>query len=250
MTSQSTSMQYKLCVEYDGTNYFGWQKQKNQITVQETIENALSLLLKERVKILGAGRTDTGVHAINQYCTFRTEKNLPDSAFIFGLNHLLPRDIRIKRVERVPDNFHVILSAKKKTYIYKILNRFEPTALERNRCWHIYGGLNLDAMNETANYIIGRKDFRSFRSSLCSRLTTVRTVYESFWEREGDYLIYNITADGFLHNMVRILVGTMVDVGMGKIKPIDFYKILESGDRKRAGKTAPPQGLYLYDVFY
>lgn len=243
-------MQYKLCVEYDGTNYFGWQKQKNQVTVQETIEKALSQLLKEKVKILGAGRTDTGVHAVNQYCTFRTEKNLPDSAFVFGLNHLLPEDIRIKRVERVGDDFHVIISAKKKTYIYKILNRFEPTALERNRCWHIYGELDVNAMNESAKMIIGRKDFKSFRSSICSRVTTERTVYESFWRKEGDYLIYQITADGFLHNMVRILVGTMVDVGMGKISPADFKKILESGDRKKAGKTAPPQGLYLYDVFY
>lgn len=243
-------MQYKLCVEYDGTNYFGWQKQKNQVTIQETIEKALSQLLKEKVKILGAGRTDTGVHAINQYCAFKTEKNLPDSAFIFGLNHLLPEDIRIKKVERVGDDFHVILSAKKKTYIYKILNRFEPTALERNRCWHIYGELDINVMNESAKMIMGRKDFKAFRSSICSRLTTERTVYESFWKREGNYLIYQITADGFLHNMVRILVGTMVDVGMGKVTPLDFEKILKSGDRKKAGRTAPPQGLYLYDVFY
>ncbi|MCX7770251.1 MAG: tRNA pseudouridine(38-40) synthase TruA [Proteobacteria bacterium] len=243
-------MQYKLCVEYDGTNYFGWQKQRNQITIQETIEKALSVLLKEKVKILGAGRTDTGVHAINQYFTFRTEKSLPDSAFIFGLNHLLPEDIRIKKVERVSDDFHVIISAKKKTYIYKILNRFEPTALDRNRCWHIYGEINLEAMNQCAKLILGRKDFRAFRSSICSRLTTERTVYEAFWKKEGDYLIFQITADGFLHNMVRILVGTMVDVGMGKLTVTDFKNILEKGDRKKAGKTAPPQGLYLYEVFY
>jgi len=243
-------MQYKLCVEYDGTNYYGWQKQKNQNTVQETIEKALSLLLKENVKILGAGRTDTGVHAINQYCTFKTEKNLPDSAFLFGLNHLLPKDIRVKRVVRVSDSFHVILSAKKKTYIYKILNRFEPTALDRDRCWHIYGELNLSDMNKAANLIIGKKDFKAFRSSICSRLTTVRTVFESQWEKKDDYLIYKITADGFLHNMVRILVGTMVDVGMGKLSVSDFEEVLRCGDRKKAGKTAPPQGLYLYDVFY
>ena len=243
-------MQYKLCVEYDGTNYFGWQKQKNRETIQSKIEEALSKLLKESVRVLSAVRTDAGVHAINQYCAFRTEKNLPDSAFIFGLNHLLPEDIRIKKVERVSDDFHIILSAKRKTYIYRILNRFEPTALERNRCWHIYGRLNLDAMNEAAGHVIGRKDFKAFRSSICARLTTVRTVYESYWIREGDFIIYYITADGFLHNMVRILVGTMVDVGIGKIRPEDFQKILESGDRKKAGKTAPPQGLYLYEVFY
>lgn len=240
----------KLCVEYDGTNYFGWQRQKGHVTIQETIENALSKLLKEKVKVIGAGRTDTGVHAINQYCTFKTEKNLPDSAYFYGLNNLLPTDIRVKRVERVDKNFHVIHSAKKKTYVYKILNRFEPTALERNRCWHIYVYLDIELMNESAKLILGKNDFSAFRASICSRKTTIRTVYESLWIREGEYLIYKITADGFLHNMVRILVGTMVEVGMKKLTVEDFKKILESKDRKKAGKTAPPQGLYLVDVYY
>ncbi len=240
----------KLCVEYDGTNYFGWQRQKGQITIQETIENALSQLLKEKVRIIGAGRTDRGVHAINQYCTFKTIKILPYSAYFYGLNNLLPNDIRVKNVEKVDSSFHVIYSAKKKTYIYKILNRFEPTALERHRCWHIYEKLDINAMNVTANLILGNKDFAAFRSSICSRKTTVRTVYEAVWLKEGDFLIFKITANGFLHNMVRIIVGTMVDVGLKKIGISDFKEILESKDRTRAGKTAPPQGLYLFDVYY
>lgn len=240
----------KLCVEYDGTNYFGWQRQKGQITIQEILEEALSLLHKEKTTVLGAGRTDRGVHAINQYCTFKTSKILPETAYIYGLNHLLPPDIRVKKVENVPDDFHVVASAKKKTYMYKILNRYEPTALDRNRCWHIYGKIDLDAMNEAAKKIIGSHDFSSFRASICSRKTTVRTIYEATWKNDGQFLIFIITANGFLHNMVRILVGTMVDIGMGKLTVDDFVKIMESKDRKKASRTAPPQGLYLLDVFY
>lgn len=237
-------------VEYDGTNYFGWQKQINQITIQEVIENTLSKFLDENIKIIGSGRTDTGVHAINQYFSFKTTKDLPLKAYIFGLNSLLPRDIRIKGAVYVPLDFHPIFSAKKKTYIYKILNRKEPTALDANRVWHIPFSINLADMNICAKKILGDNDFSAFRASSCTRKNTVRTVYESEWIREEDILTYKITANGFLHNMVRILVGTMVEVGLGKITPEDFVSIKESKDRKKAGKTAPPQGLYLYEVYY
>lgn len=237
-------------VEYDGTNYFGWQKQPDLITVQEVIEKALSNFLGEKVKIIGSGRTDTGVHAINQYFSFKTKRSLPKEAYLFGLNHFLPRDIRIKGIDYVPLDFHPIFSAKKKTYIYKILNRKEPTAIDVNRVWHITIPLNLEEMKACASIIIGEKDFSSFRASACTRKNPVRFVYEADWSKEGDIVIFKITANGFLHNMVRILVGTMVDAGLGKIGYSDFKNILEAKDRKKAGKTAPPQGLYLYEVYY
>lgn len=237
-------------VEYDGTNYFGWQKQANQKTVQGTIEQALSNFLNEKIKIIGSGRTDTGVHAINQYFSFKTKKKLPAEAYIFGLNHSLPCDIRIKDAKYVSLDFHPIFSALKKTYIYKILNRREPTALDFNRVWHIPFPLNIDTMNMCAKKILGEHDFSAFRASSCTRKNTVRFVYESEWFQEKDLIFYKITANGFLHNMVRILVGTMVDAGLGKITSQDFLLIKESKDRKKAGKTAPPQGLYLYEVYY
>ncbi|MCX7990815.1 MAG: tRNA pseudouridine(38-40) synthase TruA [Proteobacteria bacterium] len=237
-------------VEYDGTNYFGWQKQSGQITVQEVIEKALSTLLNEKTKIIGSGRTDTGVHAINQYFSFKTKRYLPDNAYLLGLNHFLPRDIRIKGIRYVDHDFHPIFSAKKKTYIYKVLNRKEPTALDIHRVWHVPFALNAYDMKKCAGYILGEHDFRSFRASADTRKNTVRLIYDARWEREGELLIFKITANGFLHNMVRILVGTMVEVGLGKITTEDFVLIKESKDRKKAGKTAPPQGLYLYEVYY
>jgi len=241
---------FKVNVEHDGTNYFGWQRQKGQITVQEVIEDKLSTLLGERVYIFGSGRTDSGVHAINQYFHFRTKKTLPLEAYLFGLNSLLPPDIRIKHVEIVPDGFHACFSAKKKSYRYVILNRKTPSAIYRNFCWHVSYPLDLELMNEAASMVVGTLDFSSFRASMCSRKNPVRTVYEAYWVKEGDKLIFMITANGFLHNMVRILVGTMVDVGRGKISIEEFKNILEARDRKKAGRTAPPQGLYLYDVYY
>ncbi len=237
-------------VEYDGTNYFGWQKQIGQITIQEVIEETLSKFLDEKIKIIGSGRTDTGVHAINQYFSFKTQRRLPIEAYVFGLNHFLPKDIRVKDAKYVSSDFHPIFSAKKKTYIYKILNRKEPTALDFNRVWHIPYPLHIDNMNICASCILGTHDFASFRASACTRKNTVRIVYESKWEKVKDLIIYTITANGFLHNMVRILIGTMVEVGLGKISPEDFVFIKECKDRKKAGKTAPPQGLYLYDVYY
>lgn len=241
---------FKVCVEYEGTNYYGWQRQKGAITVQEVIEDKLSLLLDEKVFIFGSGRTDSGVHAINQYFHFRTKKTLPINAYLFGLNSILPRDIRIKNVEIVTDGFHACFSAKRKSYKYIILNRKTPSALSRNFCWQISHLLDVDLMNEAASMIVGTMDFSSFRASLCSRKNPVRTVYEAYWCKNDDQITFMITANGFLHNMVRILVGTMVDVGRGKISLIDFKNILEMKDRRCAGKTAPPQGLYLYEVYY
>ncbi len=241
---------FKVNVEYEGTNYFGWQRQKDNITVQQVIEEKLSELLGEKVYIFGSGRTDAGVHAINQYFHFRTNKTLPLNAYLFGLNSMLPADISIKNIELVPDGFHACFNARKKSYIYVILNRKMPSALLRNFCWHVSYPLDMDLMNDAASMIVGTNDFSSFRAALCSRKNPLRTVYEAFWKREGEKLTFTITANGFLHNMVRILVGTMVDVGRGKISIEDFQKILDAKDRRKAGRTAPPQGLYLYEVYY
>lgn len=241
---------FKVCVEYEGTNYFGWQRQKGVITVQEVIEDRLSQILGERVSIFASGRTDAGVHAINQYFHFRTKKDLPIEAYLFGLNSLLPPDIRIKKVELVDDGFHACFSAKKKTYMYVILNRMMPSALLRNFSWHVPYVLDVEKMNRASSLLVGTNDFAAFRASLCSRKNTVRTVYEAYWYKKEDRLIFMITANGFLHNMVRIIVGTLVDVGRGKLSEEDFQKILSSRDRRRAGQTAPPQGLYLYEVYY
>ncbi|GAB4444096.1 MAG: tRNA pseudouridine(38-40) synthase TruA [bacterium] len=241
---------FKVCVEYEGTNYFGWQRQKGAVTVQQVIEDKLSFLLGEKVYVFGSGRTDSGVHAINQYFHFRTKKTLPVNAYLYGLNSMLPADIRIKNIEIVPDGFHACFSAKRKSYKYLILNRKMPSALLRNFCWHISYPLDVDLMNRCAETIVGTIDFSSFRASLCSRKNPVRTVYEAFWNKDGEELTFFITANGFLHNMVRILVGTMVDVGRGKISLEEFKNILEKRDRRTAGRTAPPQGLYLYEVYY
>ncbi len=237
-------------VEYDGTNYFGWQKQLGVVTVQGVIEDCLSKFLGENIKIIGSGRTDTGVHAINQYFSFKTRKRLPKEAYLYGLNHFLPNDIVIKDVKEVAPDFHPIFSSKKKTYIYKILNRMEKTALDRNRVWHIERPLNLSALNICADTICGEHDFSSFRASMCERKNPVRKVYDAIWERDGELIIFKITANGFLHHMVRILVGTMVEVGLGRMSPVDFNAILMAKDRRKAKNTAPPQGLYLYEVFY
>lgn len=241
---------FKVNVEYEGTKYFGWQRQKGAITVQEVLEDTLSKFLGEKVHIFGSGRTDSGVHAINQYFHFRTSKTLPVEAYLYGLNSWLPPDIRIKAVEVVPAGFHACFSAKKKTYLYRILNRKAPTAIERDFCWHIPYHLNIDIMNMASEIIVGTIDFSAFRASMCTTKDSIRTVYEAYWKKEGDHLNFLITANGFLHNMVRIIVGTMVDLGRGKITLDDFRTILASKDRKRAGRTAPPYGLYLYEVYY
>lgn len=240
----------KLRVEYDGTNYFGWQRQKGQISIQQVLEERLSGLLGEKIIIMGSGRTDTGVHAINQYFTFKTDRDLPWQAYVYGLNNLLPSDIRIKAAEEVPMDFNACFSARKKTYLYKVLNRLAPTALDFYRCWHLPLKLNADDMNRAAEIITGTHDFSSFRAALCSRKNPVRTVYEAYWQKEGDFIVFYITANGFLHNMVRILVGNMVEIGSGRISLGQFSGIIKACDRRKAGKTAPPQGLYLYDVYY
>lgn len=241
---------YKACVEYQGTSYSGWQRQKGQLTIQEVIEEKLVEFLGHRVYIFGSGRTDAGVHAINQYFHFRTSRDLPDKAYVLGFNHYLPPDIRMKSVEKAPSKFHACNSAKKKTYVYKILNRKQQSALWRDFTWFLPYSLDIDIMNEAAALVTGEVDFSAFRASMCTRRNPVRTVDEAVWKRDGDIVSFTITANGFLHNMVRILVGTMAEVGMGRLSIDSFKAIHQSRDRRNASKTSPPQGLYLQDVYY
>ena len=248
---------YKLIIEYDGTDYHGWQVQAEDVTIQATIQNALSLMTKEFVILHGSGRTDAGVHALGQTASFKTNTLIPAEAFVAGLNSLLPNDIVIRSCEPVDETFHARFSARRKTYRYYIYNRPIPTAIGRRFAWHIRKPLDLAAMREAAACILGVHDFKSFEGTGSPRAHTVRTVLKAdFYKKPDGYekndgvIVFEITADGFLRYMVRNLVGTFVDVGLSKTSVDEFKRILESRNRDAAGATAPPHGLFLVDVCY
>ncbi|MFZ2631302.1 MAG: tRNA pseudouridine(38-40) synthase TruA [Desulfosalsimonadaceae bacterium] len=248
---------YKLIIEYDGTDYHGWQIQAKDVTIQAVIQNALSLMTKEPIILHGSGRTDAGVHALGQTASFKTGAKIPAAAYVSGLNSLLPDDIVIRSCEPVDETFHARFSARRKTYRYHIVNRPIPTAIGRRFAWHIRKRLDLDAMRRAAAGILGEHDFKSFEGTGSPRAHTVRTVlkvdfYElpDFFEKNNNVLVFEITADGFLRYMVRNLVGTLADVGLSKTSVDEFKRILESKNRDAAGATAPPHGLFLVNVFY
>jgi tRNA pseudouridine38-40 synthase len=242
---------FKLTIEYDGTNYHGWQIQAGDVTIQETIETALSTMTREKIRISGSGRTDAGVHAYAQVASFKTRSNIPAHGFFAGLNSLLPDDIVITACEAVDDDFHARFSARHKTYHYRIYNRPVPIAVGRHYAWHIRKKLDAAAMEEAAGHVIGTHDFKSFEGAGSPREHTTRTVVgTSLSVTENGYLVFEITANGFLRYMVRNLVGTLVDVGLGKISPEGFRQILEAENRDLAGATAPANGLFLVRVDY
>jgi tRNA pseudouridine38-40 synthase len=241
----------KLTLEYDGARYHGWQRQKNAPTIQEAIEGALGRLTGEVIRVTGSGRTDAGVHALGQVANFRTASALPLSAFLNGLNALLPLDIAILDVEEVPRDFHARKGALAKTYAYHILNRPIRSPLERGRSWWISQPLDLKAMRQAASGLPGEHDFSAFKASGSGIKNPVRRVLAANWEQSPDgSLIFTITATGFLRGMVRSLVGTMVEIGRGKRPPEDLADLLKSGERRGAGPTAPPHGLFLVEVVY
>lgn len=241
----------KLIIEYDGTNYSGWQRQSNSLTVQEVIERALYKLTGKECILIASGRTDAGVHALAQVANFTIgSSSIPSAKFSYALNSLLPHDIVIKRSEEVSPNFHSRYSAKAKKYKYLIYNSEHPSALLRNRAYHISQPLNLDNMIKASEYFHGTHDFAGFMSSGSSVKSTVRTIKSISIAPKSDGLELEVSADGFLYNMVRIIAGTLISVGMGKIFPHSVKDIIRSCDRKQAGKTAPPQGLYLVEVYY
>ena len=243
---------FKLVIEYDGTAYQGWQRQNDGPTIQGTIEAALETMTKNPVTLIGSGRTDAGVHALNQVASFRVDTSLTPEIFKRGLNSLLPKDVVIKDCAAVDDGFHAQYSARSKVYQYRILNRSTPVALFRQYSWHIRKPLDLNAMNKAMAHLDGQHDFSAFEATGSPRSDAVRTVIDAdLTEKDADgYVVFSIEADGFLRYMVRNVVGTLVDVGLGKTSPQAFEDILMSKDRKQAGVTAPAQGLLLKEVKY
>lgn len=240
----------KLTIEYDGTNYHGWQVQSNAKTVQGTVERAIHGLTGEEITITGSSRTDQGVHAYGQVANFLTHSNIPQDRFSYALNRMLPEDIVIKKSEEVSLDFHARYCSKGKKYRYLIYNSSFPSAIFRNRSYHVSHHLDMEEMEKSISFFKGTHDFSAFRSTGSSVKTSVRTIFDVNLTRAEDNIWFEVSGDGFLYNMVRIMVGTIVDVGMGRIKSKDIPRIIESLERKKAGRTAPPQGLYLVEVYY
>lgn len=240
-----------MIIEYDGSRYCGWQRQKEDPTVQGEIENALKVMTSKAVTVIGSGRTDAGVHAKGQVANFKCETRLEPQALINGLNSLLAPDIVIKACEKVSATFHARYDARSKIYQYKILNRPIPAAIGRQYQWFIRQTLKKDAMQAAISHLIGIHDFKAFEATGSPRLRTTRHVLSADLNQQEDGLLaFDIEADGFLRCMVRNIVGTLVEVGRGKLTPRDFKCVLESRDRSRAGATAPAQGLTLIKVNY
>lgn len=240
----------KLILEYDGTNYHGWQKQPGLLTIQGVLEECLAKLTGNLIHVKAAGRTDAGVHALAQVTNFKSHIMLPEEIVQKALNRMLPEDIVVKKVEEVPLAFDARRHAKSKTYRYTLLIRPYRSPLERLYSLFIPFPLNVSAMAEAASYLVGQHDFSSFRATGGGRTHPVRHVIDTRFSLEGDHLSFFITADAFLKHMVRIIVGTLLEVGKGKLSPQDFKAILEAKDRKRAGKTIAAKGLCLMEVSY
>ena len=241
----------RLLLEYDGTRYHGWQRQADAATIQQTLEEALERLTGQKVALIGSGRTDAGVHALGQVANFRLNSTIPLKAFHDGLNSMLPPDIAVLSATEVLPEFHARKSARAKTYEYRILRRPNRSPLFRHYAWWISQGLDLLALTAAAAFLPGEHDFSAFRASGSDNKNPVREVLAAAWRDEpGGWLRFTITATGFLRGMVRSLVGTMVEVGRGKSQPAKLAELLASGARQEAGPTAPPQGLYLVEVFY
>ncbi len=241
----------RLVVAYDGARYHGWQRQKNGLTVQEVLEGRLQMMTNLPVKLLASGRTDAGVHALNQICNFETRSIIPLNALWRGLNALLPSDIFIKDAAIVPLEFHSRYHAKSKTYEYRILNREYPDIFRRNALWHIRFPLDVEKMSECLSLIKGTHDFSSFKSSGSGNIDPIRTILAACIERDANGVLRIVVeGNGFLRHMVRNIVGTLVETGLGRMDVKRFAEILEAGDRRLAGRKAPPQGLFLMEVKY
>lgn len=238
----------RLLIEYDGTNYAGWQRQEHDRTIQGELEKALGQILQEGVNVLGAGRTDAGVHARGQVANFRTTSPRQPDEIRAALNALLPEDVIIRSAEEVPEEFHARYSARDREYSYTIV--LQPSALLRLYSWHLKHSLNISQMRWAACQVIGEHDFRSFCRTKADVEHHRCTILAASWFQEGDLLRFTVRADRFLHGMVRTLVGTMVDVGRGYTSLADFTSIVESRDRTAAGMAAPAKGLVLESVTY
>jgi tRNA pseudouridine38-40 synthase len=242
---------WKLTVEYDGGDFVGWQRQDNGPSVQQSLEEAVERLAGETVRVHGAGRTDAGVHALGQVAHFDVEKNLTERAIRDGLNHhMRPAAITVLKAEPVSQDFHARVSAVERGYVYRIINRRTPLALDRGRAWQTGRPLDAEAMNEAARVLIGRHDFTTFRASMCQANSPVKTLDVLTVVRIGEEIRITARARSFLHHQIRNITGTLVQVGEGRWSVDRVREALEARDRSMGGPTAPPDGLYFTDVVY
>ncbi|TKB95394.1 MAG: tRNA pseudouridine(38-40) synthase TruA [Nitrospira sp.] len=240
----------KLVLEYDGTSYAGWQRQPDQLTIQDAIERAIRQVTQTTVSVIGAGRTDSGVHARGQVASFRTELDWPASNWLRSLNAVLPKDIAVRSSSLMDDRFHAQHDARGKLYTYRILHRPTRPTIDRAFVWHIFKPLDDVAMQQAAATLIGSHDFSSFEGSLTDNDNPICRLQRLEVIRQDDQIFIEAYADRFLKHMVRAIVGTLVEVGLGKRTPDSLTEVLRACDRSAAGRTAPPQGLYLMRVDY
>jgi tRNA pseudouridine38-40 synthase len=240
----------KLTIEYVGTRYAGWQVQENGISVQQEMEDALARILGKKVRIISSGRTDAGVHARGMVAHFRTERDLPLSAFREGVNRYLPRDIAIQKAEIAPPDFHARYRAKGKWYRYSIFQAEVPSPLAWPFSWHIRSTLDVETMAKAAQDFVGRHDFAGFRSSNCDAQTTIREIFSISVRREEQMVTIDVRGNGFLKNMVRRMAGTLVKIGLEKKPSDEIQRLLSQTKESSSGLTAPPQGLCLMEVWY
>lgn len=241
---------YKLHLMYDGTDFGGWQRQKNAVTVQGELEKALGVITRNEISVIGASRTDAGVHALDYVANVFLDTDKDMYSIWMGVNALLPDGIRLKSIEPCADEFHARYDAKHKTYVYHIDNSGYCDVFTKRYMWNYRYPLDYEKMKAAAGHFVGRHDFSAFMSQGGTAKTFVREIYSNDFEILGDKLRMTITGNGFLYNMVRIIAGTLVSVGRGDIAPEDIPRIIESKERKQAGITAPPEGLILYRITY
>ena len=240
----------KLTIEYDGKDFNGWQKQPNKLNIQGTIEETIKSIVGHEVNLTASGRTDAGVHALGQVANFKTTSEIPIEKMAIAINSRLKKSIVIKNAEEVDEKFHSRLSCKQKTYRYIINNSKNGTAIYRNLEYHFPIELDVKKMQKAAKYFEGEHDFSGFKASGTSSKNSVRTIYKADVFKKEDKIYIELTGSGFLYNMVRIISGTLLDVGIGKINPDQISEIIKSCKRENAGKTLPAHGLYLVSVKY
>lgn len=243
-------MQIKLTIEFDGTNYSGWQIQNGQDSIQARLEAVLERIFSQPVRVRGSGRTDAGVHALGQVAAVTLPRPFDCADLVRAMNAMLPPDIVVLDAEEAPDSFDPRRHARSRVYQYRILNQNSPSAFEYRYSWLVRDPLDIDRMNAAAAIFLGEHDFAAFRTLGTEVKTTVRHVMESEWNREGPWLLYRVEATSFLRHMVRTMVAAMVEAGRRKLEPSRIVELLDSGDRAMAPAAAPPQGLFLIEVRY
>lgn len=239
-----------MVVAYDGTNYCGWQVQPNGITVEEVLNRSLSNLLGEKIEVMGASRTDSGVHSLGNVAVFDTNTRIPADKIAFALNQRLPEDIVVQGSCEVPSDWHPRYQESTKTYEYRILNRTFRMPTRRLDTYFYHYPLDVEQMSEAASYLVGTHDFASFCAANAQVKSTVRTIYSCTAQKENDIITIRVTGNGFLYNMVRIIAGTLIEVGAGKRRPEEIKDILAAENRDAAGPTAPAQGLTMMGIEY